>query len=191
MSELRVLVVCTANVCRSPVVEHLVRRALSGYGIAAEVSSAGTHGGTHTVHRKTIVAASEIGIDLTQHESRLLDADRIEIDGADLVITMTREHLHRVVELVPAAFERTFTLPELVLLATAHGVDPLTSDLAGWRSAVGRDRRRDDVTDGGNAYDVGDPYGGPAILHRRMVQQVDTLVNEFVPLLAASIDPAG
>ncbi len=189
MPRVHLLIVCTANVCRSPVVEHLFRRALTSHGLDVDVTSAGTHGGQNVVHRNTVIAAGEIGVDLSQHVSRHLDGDLIENDGADLVVTMTREHLLRVVELVPDAFDRTFTLPELALLSKRHGVDPLTRDVGSWRRAISMGRQRADVIDGGEAYDVEDPYGGPRGAHRRMVKQVDELVSQIVPVLAASVDP--
>ena len=71
-------------------------------------------------------AVTSLGLDLTDHRPRLLDAAMVAADGADLVVTMTRDHLRTVATLAPQAWRRTFTLKELarrvvVPLAAAAG----------------------------------------------------------------------
>ena len=39
----RILVVCTGNICRSPLAEQLLREGLAAAGVKAVVTSAGTH----------------------------------------------------------------------------------------------------------------------------------------------------
>ena len=48
------------------------------------------------------------------HVARTLDASILAVEGHDLVLTMTREHLREVVALDPGAWPRTFTLKEIV-----------------------------------------------------------------------------
>lgn len=190
---LRVLVICTANACRSPVVEQLVNDRLAAHGIPAVVRSAGTHGGPTPVHRYTSQAAAEVGLDLSNHRPRRVTAEILADEGSDLVLTMTRIHSAAVSELGPGVADRTFTLPELVRLAESHGIDPLTSSPQEWVAALARDRKRRSSVTGGQgteADDVADPYSGPRHGHRAMVKHVDRLVRSWLPLLAGSIDPA-
>ena len=68
-----VLVVCTGNVCRSPITEGLLRAAFAerlGPDVL-EVASAGTMGWTGSgAHPRSIRAASERGVDISDHRAR-------------------------------------------------------------------------------------------------------------------------
>ena len=110
-------------------------------------------------------------------------------EGHDLVLTMTRSHLYRVVELEPSAFGRTFTLPEIARRAGAQGPNPLSNDLAAWLAGLGVGRTPESVAGDGPRADVRDPYGRPRRFHREMIDQVDGLIASTVSILAASIDP--
>ena len=168
---------------------------LNAHGIPADVRSAGTHGGPTPVHRYTSEAAAELDLDLSTHRPRRVTPEIAADEGSDLIITMTRSHRAAMSELGRDVADRTFTLPELVRLARAHGVDPLTTTPQEWIGALATDRiRRLRVSvedrDGTEADDVADPYSGPRHGHRAMVQHVDRLVRTWVPIMAASIDPA-
>jgi protein-tyrosine phosphatase len=172
-ASLRVLTVCTANVCRSPVAERLLLRHLTAAGHRAVVRSAGTRGGHLDVHPHTVAAAGGIDVDLGDHASRRLTRELVATDGRDLVVTMTREHLREVVSLDPGAWPRTFTLKELARRVLA--VDPTVVDLSAWRAALGDGRRAADLMRPDPADDLDDPYGGPARWHVDMVRDVDEL----------------
>ena len=89
-------------------------RHLLAAGHRPVVGSAGTHGGRYRVHEHTMRAAAEVGVDLGDHRSRALTRTLLVDEGADLVLTMTREHLRHVAALEPDAWPRAFTLKELV-----------------------------------------------------------------------------
>ena len=88
-----VLVVCTGNICRSPVAEGLLRGALpSNLKARVEVRSAGTyamHGNAATP--EAIAAAAHCGADIGSHRARLLNKEMIL--GADLILAMEEHHL--------------------------------------------------------------------------------------------------
>src|SRR5262245_57135116 len=112
--DVRLLVVCTANVCRSPMAEGLLAHRLSSLGIESRVRSAGTHAFDLPVSPESVAALGELGVDISAHIPRALDAHILSEDGADLVLTAAREHL-RVVSLTDrSVWARTFTLKELV-----------------------------------------------------------------------------
>jgi protein-tyrosine phosphatase len=173
----RILVVCTANVCRSPVAERLLARHVTSTPDAI-VRSAGTHGGRLGVHRDTATAAAEVGIDLADHTSRALDVELLRTDGADLVLTMTREHLRDTVALDPTAWPRTFTMRELVRRAPAGA-----PDLGSFLAAAGEGRRASDLLGASADDDIADPYGRPLAQHRAMVVELDELAHRLARLL--------
>jgi protein-tyrosine-phosphatase len=87
-----ILFVCTANICRSPVAEALLRSQLelAGYGDWV-VSSAGTwadRGEPASEH--SVQLLSEMGLDISAHRSRPVDAAALA--EADLVLTLEMGH---------------------------------------------------------------------------------------------------
>ena len=121
----RVLHVCTGNICRSPMAEHLMRAALEqGCRDQAHrfvVESAGTWGHSGSpMEPHALSTLARRGIDGSGFRARELVAEHVA--GADLVLTATREHRAAAVVLHPRAAARTFTVRELGRLL--DGVDP-------------------------------------------------------------------
>lgn len=88
-----ILVVCTGNICRSPVVEALLRQALRQQGLDEtwRVSSAGTWapaGAPASLYSALLLA--ERGLDISQHRSRLVN--QAMIDQADLILCLELGH---------------------------------------------------------------------------------------------------
>lgn len=116
MEPLRVLAVCHANMCRSPLAEHLLRRGLDP-GVFL-VASAGTHAlPDRAMHPYAEQVLAEAGISTSDFRTRRLTAPLVA--GADLVLTATREQRSACVALVPAAIRRTFTIPQFGRYAAA------------------------------------------------------------------------
>jgi protein-tyrosine phosphatase len=182
----RVLVVCTANVCRSPVAERLLQRDWTQAGVAVEVRSAGSRGGRNTVHRYTREAAGFARIDLDDHRSRMLTDGMIQTEGADLVIGMTREHLRVALALDPDCWPRAFTLRELA--RRTDELSPPPTEWDDWIARCGSDRDRAllHVPDLGD--DLPDPYGRPASAHILMVQEVSILAGAITAATAGISD---
>lgn len=117
----RILVVCTANICRSPSAGLLLTEGLAGTtaGPVTAVSSAGTSArpglGLCPVagaHLPEGAASAEL---IDTHWSRPLVPELI--DKADLVLTAARAHRGAVTRARPNALDRTFTLREAPSLA--------------------------------------------------------------------------
>jgi protein-tyrosine-phosphatase len=95
----RVLFVCTGNICRSPLAETLLKRALHERNVAeVTVESAGTGAWDGApASEGAYLVALERGLDLSGHRARLLTREIVE--DASLILTMARHHRARVHEL--------------------------------------------------------------------------------------------
>jgi protein-tyrosine-phosphatase len=107
---LRVLVVCTGNTCRSPLVAAALLDQLGPDRVRVDVGSAGTAAweGQPATANAVAVAAQE-GIDLAGHRSRRATPELAR--GADLVLVMEREHA-RAMQALGADPRRTHVLSE-------------------------------------------------------------------------------
>ena len=130
----KILLVCTGNICRSPLAAALLQRALTDRGIEGmDVSSAGTGAWDGApVSEGAYLVGLERGLDLSAHRARLLTRELIE--EADLVLTMARHHRARVDEL--GGEGRVFVLGEY---AGREGDEAEVSDPFGGDLDVYRD----------------------------------------------------
>lgn len=171
---LRVLVVCTGNICRSPLAERLLRARL---GDRVVVTSAGTHGLDAAPMEPN--AADELtrwGGDPDGFAShRIVPAD---VEDADLVLTMTTGHRAAVLAEHPGAMARTFTLLEF-----AHLLDLQGGSFRGTDSVRDLARRRGVSTLEG--YDVADPFGQSPAVHAQaaasIADAVERIARGFAP----------
>jgi len=117
----RILVVCTGNICRSPMAEAFIRHELDRRGIGGvSVESSGVAGWEDSPPTPEVAdALLEYGLDVAAHRARRLD--RAMVQSAELVVGLASEHRDAVVGLVPEAAARTFTLKELVHLLELAG----------------------------------------------------------------------
>ena len=130
----RILLVCTGNICRSPLAAALLDRALAQRGIdGIEVASAGTGAWDGApVSEGAYLVGLERGLDLSAHRARLLTRELVE--DADLILTMARHHRARVDEL--GGESRVFVLGEY---AGREGDEAEVSDPFGGNLEVYRD----------------------------------------------------
>ncbi len=124
MAPFTVLHVCMGNICRSPMAERLLARAVAdrageaGEQLVRSVS-AGT-GGWHEGEEMNPPAARQVrsrGGATTGFEARKLRGDFI--DEADLIFTATADQYDYVVALRPDAADRTFVMGEFGRLLAA------------------------------------------------------------------------
>jgi protein-tyrosine phosphatase len=109
-----ILVICTANICRSPVVYGLLQQQLSDRQMGGwTVSSAGTWTENgHKASRHSVDLLAEQGIDLTDHRSEMVTAAAMA--AADLVLCMESGHAEALRVEFPQQADRVFLLSEMV-----------------------------------------------------------------------------
>ncbi|NYD68501.1 arsenate reductase/protein-tyrosine-phosphatase family protein [Agromyces atrinae] len=131
---MNILVVCTGNICRSPLAEQVLRERLAEAGVTATVESAGTRAmDGHEMTPQSADLARALGVSDTTHTARQITPALIE--AADLVLVASRSHRREVVEEVPRAGRYTFTLRELARLIEAASADG-TLDQAPLRASI-------------------------------------------------------
>lgn len=121
VEQVHILFVCTGNICRSPSAERLAIAFAEKRGIKDfRASSAGTLAViSHPMHREAAAVLESLGGESGNFAARQLSA-KIAND-ADLILTMTREHRDRVLELAPRKLRQTFTLREASQIIAQFG----------------------------------------------------------------------
>ena len=112
----RILFVCTANRCRSPMAERLFKNILTSRGQPPEAWQV-TSAGTWAVDGippddKLIAAMAAFGIDIRDHRSRMLDAAMIA--DQDLVLVMEERHKEALRFEFPDQSDRVFLVSEMI-----------------------------------------------------------------------------
>lgn len=191
MSSLRLLFVCTGNICRSPSAEFLLRdaleRRLGDDAKQIELGSAGlgTPGGWE-IDPPIADLLYDARIAGTQDfRSRRIDADVLR--GADLVLTGTKQHRLAIGADFPEAYGRTFTMREATaLLRAADGAAlPAYDVLERGRAMIGLlQQQRGTVVLGDSELDVADPHGRRTAAYEAMFREIKGIVGVLAFVLA-------
>ena len=178
---IRILMVCTGNICRSPTAAGLLAGHAGRVSASSEVKSCGLLPGGRSVPPQVLEAARVFGVDLSAHRSVQISEDLVV--EADLVVGMTRHHLREVVLQLPEAWPKTFTLRELIRRGDQVGGSVPDQPLSDWIERLSRSRRRAEVIGDSLQDDVSDPYGGPDEGYRRMVVTLADLIDRLAGML--------
>jgi protein-tyrosine phosphatase len=110
-----ILLVCTGNMCRSPMAEVILKDQLhtDGKDHLYRVHSAGTWTvDGRGASRLALEAMREVGLDLSGHRTHHLTSE--DIRQAALILVMTRDHKESLLAEFPEVGQKTFLLSELV-----------------------------------------------------------------------------
>jgi protein-tyrosine phosphatase len=177
----RILAVCTANICRSPLMERLLRQALSApspAGTTFEVDSAGVRGWMDApIDRDAAQQLTRLQGDTHDFRSRELTEGMVE--RADLVLTATTQHRADVLRLVPRGLRRSFTLLEFAQLVGQPGLRPAYGDPAKLVAAAAANRGLARLGD----YDLPDPFQQGSAVHAAVADQIAAAVARIAPVL--------
>lgn len=124
---LRILAVCTGNICRSPTAAAAIAAAAAEAGIEVEVDSAGT--GTWNLgeppHPQAVAAARSKGLELGGRARRVHSRD---FDRFDIILAMDRSNLADLLEMAPSKEAKA----KVRLFATYHPGAELTEIADPW-----------------------------------------------------------
>ncbi|MDP3892827.1 adenylyl-sulfate kinase, partial [Nocardioides sp.] len=171
---IKVLFVCTANICRSAFM-HLYAEHLLRDNPAVEVSSAGTHG--FVDHPMDATMAAELtghGIDHARFRSRRLTTEMI--DEADLVLTAEVAHRSFILDDHPQAFRKVLTLGQAT--EAASHLDPSLSG----RALLAEFARHRGMAEA--RHDIADPFRRGPVAARQCARQVTQLVDGIIGALS-------
>ncbi len=179
---IKVLTVCTGNICRSPMAEAFLQAKFDSKGINADVSSAGLLFSGRKAAKETVEIMSAKGFDLSSHRSRILD--EVDLFDLDLIVGMTKEHVREIVVMSPKLWPVTFTLKGLV--SSAKKIGPRNSDesLLDWLSVIGETRVKADLLGADLSEDIVDPYDLGPDTFLQVADEIDELTSQLVKYIA-------
>ncbi|MEO8106636.1 MAG: hypothetical protein ABI720_04900 [Actinomycetes bacterium] len=188
-SGVRLLMVCTGNICRSPMMERLTADALNHRGVAqwCTVGSAGTWAQPgEPMQPYAASTLAERGVAADGFAATPLGEELVT--SADLILTATLDHRSAVVGIAPSAVRRTFTMLELARIAAAAPPQTRQADLAGpdtvRRSIAWAAQMRGSIPRAlEGADDLNDPLGAPHDVYRARADAIAGAVGQIVPFL--------
>jgi protein-tyrosine-phosphatase len=108
---MKILFVCTANICRSVMAEALMKHLLLGRGKSIDVESAGVNAiGNLETDRFTNQVCSEHGLDVSSHRSKQLTEEML--DHSNLVLCLAENHKHVILRAYPRCKGKVFLLKQ-------------------------------------------------------------------------------
>ncbi len=97
--DVKILMVCLGNICRSPMAEGILRKKIEEHHLQASVDSAGTggwHAGEHP-DRRAIQTAKKFGVDISKLVARKFSQK--DFEDFDLIFVMDHSNLREVLKL--------------------------------------------------------------------------------------------
>jgi protein-tyrosine phosphatase len=172
-----VLIVCSANHCRSPLAEQLLRAKCAIRDLDWDVSSAGTSARPgQPMHASAARILTKRGIDSSRWRSRIIVRDMIA--ASHLVLTAGEEHRAIIARLAPGALARTFTLLQFAYLA--RGMPQAVRNygpelLAHVAEARGRVQPMSEFD-----RDLADPMGHSFVKFRKCASTIDQALDQIL-----------
>ena len=175
-----ILVVCTANICRSVMAETMLRAIAEERELPLTVSSCGMLFDGEPASERVLAVLDERELDAHEHRSRKFTPAMM--DDVDLAVTMERGHARELALQLEGASPRIHTLGAIVpwleearleeaRLATAQPRDRV--------AAFAEGRRPSDLLGSGRE-EIADPHGRSKRVHRKTADRLDDLTKRLV-----------
>jgi protein-tyrosine phosphatase len=173
--------VCSANQCRSPIAEHLLRHAVASRDLDWQIGSAGTSARDgKPMHELAAAVLQERGIEVGEWRSRRLTSSIAH--RADLILTARTVQRREVVCLEPSAIPRTFSIVQFARLARrVSPIDEQDGAALGlelvWRAAASRHHLQPASA---GAEDICDPMGDRVKGFRRCAETIQDAIDQIM-----------
>ena len=112
---MRIIFVCTGNICRSPMAHHYTQKKLYEMNLEEQiiVESAGTYAYTGSEATEYAIKAMKMyDVDMSKHKATKIE--NVDINDIDYVFCMTANHKRYLVSLYPRLNDKIFTLKEFI-----------------------------------------------------------------------------
>lgn len=135
---LRIVFVCSGNICRSPLAEGLARQLFEEAEIPAVLISAGTLGlNGRSAAPHSVTTAAEIGVDLSEHRSQGVNIGLLRV--SDRIVVMAPRHENDLLRSDASLRSKIVRLWEYAAKpgepSLDHILDPVGKDLQTFRRA--------------------------------------------------------
>ena len=162
----------------------LLDRSLLKRGVDAIVESAGFHEGGAPACATMSGFGAEVGLDLSFHQSRTVDA--YTLGDARLVLAMERRHARDLMVSFDVGFERIFTVGGVI--AQAASMPPTGEGLDEWLEKLAPSRTHSEFLGVQCDDDISDPHGESKRVHRRAFGHLQSAMDRVADVVAAASD---
>ena len=150
---MKIMFICTGNICRSAMAEGIMRKLIKENNINAEVCSCGIYAETGDYATYNAVeAASEYGADISNHRATNIRDSKIE--EMDIILCATISHKQSVLYMHPELKEKVFTMKEYAKL----------------------DKNGQDM-------DIKDPWGYDEFVYRKCASEIEECLEKIVKII--------
>ena len=105
----RILYVCTGNTCRSPIAQGLTNKYAKENGLDISAVSAGLFPEENaSISQNALKVLQAEGIDMSYHRARKITEG--DIDNANAVICMSKQHAYAVISIFPNAASKVYIM---------------------------------------------------------------------------------
>lgn len=126
----QVLVVCTGNTCRSPMAAAWLAKKLESKGWTVGSAGVAAWNG-QPASPEAVEAMREIGVDLADHRSRIVDDTLVA--AADIILTMTEGHRYEINARFPQATDKVHLVKSFGAATPGNVMDPIGAPLEVYR----------------------------------------------------------
>ena len=181
MEPIRVLFVCTGNICRSPMAEYLMRGRAEQHNLPVLIVSSGLQLVDTPASAHAVTVVGDRGFDMTPHRSRIIDENLVK--ASDLVLGMTGRHVREAAILDMDDAHMIYTLREFVRRASMQAPRRADEPIGDYTRRLHSERPLSQLGSGGPNDDVDDPYGRRKGVYKKTANDLEALVDEALSCL--------